>query len=66
MAKFYGEVALLLPYNVDYVLLSMLLPKGSFYAEILCIKFPCVRFVQKIEYMCTLAYNKGNILCQLL
>ena len=37
MAKFYANVALLLP-------------KGSFYAEMLCIKFPCVSCVQKSEY----------------
>ena len=35
MAKFYADVALLLP-------------KGSFYAEMFCINFPCVRFVHKL------------------
>ena len=37
MAKFYANVALLLP-------------KGSFYAEMFCIKFPCVSCVQYSPY----------------
>ena len=49
MAKFYAKVVLLLP-------------KGSFYAEMFCINFPCVSYVQQSE--CT-AY-KGKFLCQLL
>jgi len=50
MAKFYANIALLLP-------------KGSFYAEMFCIKFPCVSRAQKSEYS---SYHKGKILCQLL
>jgi len=33
-----------------YADIALLLPKGRFFAEIFCIKFLCISFVQKSEY----------------
>ena len=58
MAKFYAKRSLL--YNGKfYADVALLLPKGSFYAEMHCIKFPCLSCVQKSEYS-SLYIIKGN------